>query len=194
MIPDQGPRREIVILAVLAVIATGIIAGCADTAQEQQGQVTAAGTLPGKGPAPVPATTTGTMAAVPLKTTGPARAPVSSTGVIQLDPISDMTAGEQFVITGTTSLPEGSVLLWQVMPDTGTPPAGLDGDSQMSVGGNNFVTKGEGTKNRISLTVFKNELIPGKYVAIVGNMKGDPAKGVTFEIGDDYGYTCFTLK
>jgi len=156
--------------------------------------VTSAGYLQGNLTAPVPAITTGTMAAVPPKTTGPARAPVSSTGVIKLDPISDMTAGEQFVITGTTSLPEGSVLLWQVMPDTGTPPAGLDGDSRMSIGGNNFVTKGDGEKNRISLTVFKNELIPGKYVAIVGNMKGDPAKGVTFEMGNDFAYTYFTLK
>jgi hypothetical protein len=58
----------------------------------------------------------------------------------------------------------------------------------MSVGGNNKVTKGDGTSNRRSLEVNLGRLVPGKYVVIMGEMKGD------FEIGDRYGYTYVTLK
>ena len=64
----------------------------------------------------------------------------------------------------------------------------------MSVGGNNQVTKGDTPPNRISLAVDLGRLVPGKYVAIVGKMKGDATTGMVFEIGNDYGYTYFTLK
>jgi len=134
------------------------------------------------------AATTATTRITTAHTTPP---PSLISAGITIDPISDMPAGEQFVITGTTSLPAGTEVLWQVMPDTGTPPTCLDGNSQMSVGGNSIVTNGDGITNRISLTGFKNELIPGKYVVIVGEKKGDYSE---FKISDRYGYTSFTLK
>jgi hypothetical protein len=114
--------------------------------------------------------------------------------VIKLDPIGDKKTGDTFTLTGTTSLPEGTNIFWQIMPDTGTPPTGLNGESMMSVGGNYLVTKGDGALNRIALAVDLGRLIPGKYVAIVGKMKGDQTTGIVFEIGNDYGYTYFTLK
>ena len=128
------------------------------------------------------------------KTAQPTSGPVSSTGVIQVDPISDKNAGDTFTLTGTTSLPAGTNILWQIIPDTGTPPTGPDGNSMMSVGGNYLVAEGEDTSNRISLAVDLGRLVPGKYVAIVGKMKGDPASVPVFEMEKDYGYAYFSIQ
>ena len=191
----QATRQALICLAVLVTVATIAIAGCTDTTQVQQGEVTPAGNQQNENPAPVTAVMSkAATIAGPSKTAPPASAPISSTGVIKIDPIADMTAGSPFVITGTTSLPENTELLWQVMPDTGTAPTELNGDSQMSIGGNNLVMKGDGTVNRISQTIPENELIPGKYVVIVGKRNGDQTTGMKFEIGNDYSYTYFALK
>jgi len=107
---------------------------------------------------------------------------------IHLNAIGDRSAGEQFLITGTTSLPVGTTLLWQIMPDTGTPPASTN-KTALGVAGNNPVTKGDGTANRVSFAADMDLQAPGKWVVLVGEVKGD-----TFEIGDPYGYAYFTLK
>ncbi|MDD1690994.1 MAG: hypothetical protein LUQ66_10075 [Methanoregula sp.] len=191
----QKARQALICLAVLVTIATIAIAGCTDTTQVQPGEVTAAGNLQSENPAPVTAVTSKAATIAGLsKTAQPASAPISSTGVIKIDPISDKYTGDKFTLTGTTSLPAGTNILFQIMPDTGTPPTGLDKDSMMSVGGNNQVTKGDGTLNRVSLAIDLGRLVPGKYVAIVGKMKGDETTGIVFEIGNDYSYTYFTLK
>jgi hypothetical protein len=114
-----------------------------------------------------------------------------STAGIAIDPIGDKKVGDKFTLTVTTSLPAGTNIFWQILPDTGIPPSSLDGNSMMSVGGNNQVTKGNGTSNRISQAVDLGRLVPGKYVVIIGEMKGDFSD---FEIGDRIGYTYFTLK
>jgi len=132
-----------------------------------------------------------TTVAAPLKTLQPMPASGLSTRGITIDPIGDKKTGEKFLLAATTSLPVGTNLFWQVLPDTGTPPTGLDGSSQMSVGGNNLVIKGDGTANRISQAVDLGRLVPGKYVVIVGEMKGDFSD---FKIGDRYGYTYVTLR
>ena len=121
----------------------------------------------------------------------------STTGdYIHLNAIGDKKVGDQFLITGTTSLPVGSEVIWQVLPDTGTPPTGINGDSQMAIGGNSVVTKGDGTANRISLAADMSNMIPQKYAVIVGKPKRDQSQGppFSFEIGDLYGTTSFTLK
>ena len=182
-------------LALLIVVMTLVSAGCMESTPVQQGQATATHDQQVANPTSGTAAPTRiTTAPAPLKTTQAAPAPVSSTGVIKIDPIGDKNTGDTFTLTGTASLPAGTNIIWQILPDTGTPPTGLDGNSQMSVGGNYPVTKGEGTHNRISLTVPLGRLVPGKYVAIVGKMKGDQTTGTVFEIGNDYGYTYFTLK
>ncbi len=191
--PKSG--NMLICLAMLIVVATMVSAGCMDTTPGPQGQTTATYDQQVASPASGTAATTRiTTAPAPLKTTPSAPAPVSSTGVIKIDPIGDKNTGDTFTLTGTASLPAGTNIIWQILPDTGTPPTGIDGNSQMSVGGNNQVTQGDGTRNRISLAVQLGRLVPGKYVAIVGKMKGDPATGTVFEIGNDYGYTYFTLK
>jgi hypothetical protein len=181
----------LVILMILSAIAT---AGCLDSSQEPQSGVTSPGGAYAKPPATGTTITTRIATESVTQTLAqPASAPVSSTGVIRVDPITDKNTGEKFTLTGTTSLPAGTNILWQIMPDTGTPPTGLDGSSMMSVGGNYLVADGDGTSNRISLSIDLGRLVPGKYVAIVGKMKGDETSGTVFEIGKDYGYTFFTV-
>lgn len=121
----------------------------------------------------------------------------STTGdYIRLNAIGDKKVGDQFLITGSTSLPVGSEVIWQILPDTGTPPTGIDGNSQMAIGGNSVVTKGDGTANRISLAADMANMVPQKYAVIVGKPKRDQSQGppFSFEIGDLYGTTSFTLQ
>lgn len=184
----------LICLTVIIAFVIVTLAGCVDSAQSQQSQVIPAGNQQNENPVPATAVATRTKVPEPQKTTSSASKPVSSTGVITIDPISDKNTGDKFTLTGTTSLPAGTNILFQIMPDTGTPPTGLDKDSMMSVGGNNQVTKGDGTLNRVSLAIDLGRLVPGKYVAIVGKMKGDETTGIVFEIGNDYSYTYFTLK
>jgi len=191
----RKPGIGLISLVLLVTIATILLAGCTDSSQDRQSQVAPTGTQQiEKTTMHTTATTKTVTGAAPQKTAQPASTPVSSTGVIKIDPISDKNTGDTFTLTGTTSLPEGTNIFWQILPDTGTPPTGLDGDSMMSVGGNYQVTKGDGTSNRIALAVDLGRLVPGKYVAIVGKMKGDETSGIVFEIGKDFGYTYFTLK
>jgi hypothetical protein len=195
MKPDRQSVPGLICITILIIFATIAIAGCVDSAQVPQSQETSAGTVQAGHPAA--STTTATrMATVPAtqRTAQPASKPFSSTGVIKIDPINDKNAGDTFTLTGTTSLPAGTNIIWQILPDTGTPPTGLDGNSMMSVGGNYLVTKGDGTSNRISLSIDLGRLEPGKYVAIVGKMKGDTASAPVFEIDKDYGYAYFTIK
>ena len=179
MKPDHQPGPGLICITVLILLATIAIAGCADSVQEQQSRVTATGTVQAEHPsAGTQITTRIATVPAPQKSAQPTTAPVSSTGVIRIDPISDKHTGDTFTLTGTTSLPAGTNIIWQILPDTGTPPTGLNGDSMMSVGGNYQVTKGDGTSNRISLAVDLGRLVPGKYVAIVGKMKGDGTSGI----------------
>jgi hypothetical protein len=192
---DHQSGPGLIGITILIILATIAIAGCVDSPQEQQSPVTSTGTVQAEHPtAGTTITTKIATVSATQKTAQPASVPVSSTGVIRVDPISDKKTGDTFTLTGTTSLPAGTNIIWQILPDTGTPPTGLNGDSMMSVGGNYRVTKGDGPSNRISLAVDLGRLVPGKYVAIVGAMKGDGTSGTVFEIGRDYGYTYFTLK
>jgi hypothetical protein len=189
---QQKSDIRLICLAILIIAATMVIAGCLESTPDQQSQMTPANDKQTANPVSGTAVTTRTTTApAPLKTTPLASAPVSSTGVITIDPVSNKNTGDTFTLTGTTSLPAGTNIFWQIIPDTGTAPTGLDKDSRMSVGGNNLVTNGDGTRNRISLAVELGRLVPGKYVAIVGKMKGEPSN---FEIGNDFGYGYFTLK
>ena len=191
----RKPGTGLICLVLLIMIATIALAGCTDSAQVQQSPVTPTGTQQiEKTTMHTTATTKTVTVAAPQKTAQPVSTPVSSTGVIKIDSIGDKKTGDTFTLTGTTSLPTGTNIIWQILPDTGTPPTGINGDSMISVGGNYQVTKGDGTSNRIALAVDLGRLVPGKYVAIVGKMKGDETSGIVFEIGKDFGYTYFTLK
>ncbi|MDO9323339.1 MAG: hypothetical protein Q7T80_00095 [Methanoregula sp.] len=196
----KTPKRSglgFICLTMLIAIAMITIAGCVGSVQESQSPGTSASNVPAEHttaittvatrPANVPATKTTTM---------PASSSVPSNGVITFDPISDKKAGDTFRITGTTSLPAGTNLFWQVRPDTGTPPTGIDMNSRMGIMANNQVTKGSGTANQVSLSVDAKDtkdLAAGKYVVLAVSLKGDPmttdpATGILA------GYIYITLK
>ena len=122
----------------------------------------------------------------------PVQATVTEDDYISIDAIGDHSVGDQFLITGTTSLPAGVEMIWQIMPDTGKAPSGID----LNVTGilaNSVVTKGDGTVNRISLAVDTTGMSPGQYVVIAGEMKGDAATG-DFGTGDLAGSAVLNLK
>jgi hypothetical protein len=112
---------------------------------------------------------------------------------IRINPVRDRAAGDQFLITGTTSLPAGTSLIWQIMPYTGAVPTALDMNAPKGILANNAVTKGEGTTNRVSLAVDMDNQEPGNYVVIAGTMKGDPANR-DIAIGDTVGFSRFTMN
>lgn len=123
----------------------------------------------------------------------PSSDPVLPNAVITFDPIGDRKTGNTFNITGTTSLPAGTNLFWEVRLDTGTPPTGIDMNSRMGIMANNQVTKGSGTSNRVSLAVETKDLVPGKYVALAISLKGDPVT-VDPTTGTLAGYTYLNLE
>ena len=178
---------------VFLIIAMIVSAGCTDTweAQSERISTNVVQTAQPAAHSPLALSKTVTMPS-PAGTGKPA--PVSSTGIIKIDPVGDKNTGDKFILTGTTSLPGGTILLWEILPDTGSPPNGLGGDSTMAVGGNNLVTEGEGTSNRIAIAVDLDRLIPGKYAAIVGKAKEQEQNSLDWEIGNDYAYTSFSLK
>jgi hypothetical protein len=144
----------------------------------------------GEQPAVAGTTVITMITTAPLKTVQ-TPAPVLSTG-ITLDPIGDVYDGEEYLITGNTSLPVGTELILQLMPDTGIPPNGTDKQAiGGSSGGTGFIIEGDGVSNRIRIQGSMGGQPPGKWVALVGEMKGTYSD---FQIGEHYGYAYFTLR
>ena len=88
----QKPGIGLICLALLITVATMVLAGCVDSAQDQQSQAIAPQDQQTAIPAAGTAVTTKTTAP-PVKTTQAIPAPVSSTGVIKIDPIGDKKIG-----------------------------------------------------------------------------------------------------
>jgi hypothetical protein len=143
-------------------------------------------------PENVKGTATFTLKGTYLGTDTPVKATITKDDYIRINAVGDRSVGDQFLITGTTSLPVGTGMIWQVMPDPGTPPTGLD-MTATGIMANNMVTKGDGTLNRVSLAVDTGNMKPGNYIVRVGEMKGDPEKR-DIGMGDPVGSATFTLK
>jgi hypothetical protein len=122
----------------------------------------------------------------------PVQTTITTNDYIRLDAIGDRFVGDQFLITGTTSLPAGTMLLWQVMPDPKIPQTGIN-LTATGLMANAPVTKGDGAANRVSLAVDTGDLIPGEYIALVGEMQGDPAKK-DISMGELTGSAYFSVK
>ncbi|MFA5237017.1 MAG: hypothetical protein WC362_04090 [Methanoregula sp.] len=116
-----------------------------------------------------------------------------SSGEITLAPISDKHTGDDFPVTGTTSLPAGTNLIWQIIPDPGTSPTGIDMNAQSGIMANNQVINGDTASNRVSLDVNMTDMKPGKYLVMTAVVVGDPltADPATASLA---GYTYFTLE
>lgn len=184
-VPDPG----LISLAALGILAAILIAGCLNSAGDLQSQTTNSGTTR----TDTSASATATAADFAKTTATAVSTETPSVTIVTLDPVGERKAGDLITITGTTRLPAGTNLIWQILPDTGTAPDGLYKDSTMSVMANNYVTRGNGTMNIVSVTMSTNRLVPGKYIALVAGMKEDTASGAT-DIGDLAGYTWFTLS
>ena len=100
----------------------------------------------------VKGTATFTLKGIYLGADTPVQPTITKDDYIRINAIGNRSVGDQFLITGTTSLPVGTTLIWEIMPDTGTLPTGLDLNAT-GIMANNAVTKGDGTSNRISLAV-----------------------------------------
>ena len=105
-----------------------------------------------------------------LATDAPVQPIITSSDYIRLNAIGNRSVGDQFLITGTTSLPVGPNIMWQIMPDTGTSPTGVNMTASGD-GGNNMVTKGNGTANQVSFAADMSRQVPGKWVVLVGVAK-----------------------
>ena len=119
-------------------------------------------------------------------------ATVTKDDYLTIDAIGNRVVGDQFLMTGTTSLPAGTGLIWQIMPYTGTIPTSLDMNAT-GIMANSPVTKGDDTANRVSLAVDMADQPPGEYLVIVGEMEGDITTG-DIRIGDLTGSALFSLK
>jgi len=115
-------------------------------------------------------TTTFVLGGSFLGTDTPVQVTPTESDFIIVNTIGDRARGAQFLIAGTTSLPVGTTLLWQIMPDTGTTPTGVN-KTAMGLGGSNMVTKGSGTANRVSFAADMNQMPAGKWAILVGVMK-----------------------
>ena len=173
-------------LILIVAVATILIAGCMDTASARQSQTASTNSPQGGQAAAVTAAKTTALPA----TTQPALTQASSAKTLSFDPISDRNAGDKFTITGTTTLAADTGLFWEIIPDPGTTPTGVDLNAQIGIMANNHVLKGNGASNTVSLDVDTKDMKAGKYVVIVASLNGneDPSTGTLA------GYTYFTLN
>jgi len=175
-------------LILIVAVATILIAGCMDTASARQSQ-TASTNSPQGGQAAAGTAAKTTALSASSVATQPALTQAAYAKSVSIDPISDKKAGDKFTITGTTKLAADTGLFWEIIPDTGTAPTGIDLNAQIGIMANNHVLKGNGVSNTVSLDVDTKDMKAGKYVVIVASLAGnaDPSTG-TME-----GYTYFTL-
>jgi hypothetical protein len=193
---QQKSGHGLICLVLLLTIATLAVAGCTESASEHQGQMTAPGEKQSEN-ATVKTTITirTTSATVQPPAAHPAPDPVPPGDAIIFDRIGEKKTGDFLLITGTTGLPAGTNLFWQIRQDTGTPPAGVDMSSRMGIMANNQVIKGAGSSNQVALAVdAKNtkDLVAGKYVILAVSLKGE-TKTVDPTTGKLAGYTYLTL-
>ncbi len=137
-------------------------------------------------------TATFTLKGAWLGSDTPVQPTITKDDYIRINAIGDHTVGDQFLITGTTSLPVGTTMFWQIIQDKGTIPDSID-MTGMGIMANNAVTKGDGIPNRVSLAVDMGNMPPGDYIAVVSEMKGDMATG-NITMGNLAGSAQFTVK
>jgi len=173
-------------LILIVAVATILVAGCTDSASVKQSQTASTNSPQGGQAAAVTAAKTTALPAA----TQPALTQASSAKTLSFDPISNRNAGDKFTITGTTTLAADTGLFWEIIPDPGTTPTGVDLNAQIGIMANNHVKKGNGASNTVSLDVDTKDMKAGKYVVIVASLNGndDPSTGTLA------GYTYFTLN
>ena len=116
---------------------------------------------------------------------------------IWFDPLSDKNVGDKFTITGTTNLPGGNEILFQVYPASFEPTAtdpqtGTQSGLFTGATGTVAVTRSSGDTNTWSADVDLSTFQPKEYLVNVSLLTGDTSKG-DFSTGSPFSTTTFTV-
>ena len=128
-----------------------------------------------------------------LTTDTPVKATITKDDFIRVNAIGDRSIGDQFLITGTTSLPAGTEVMWEVTPASFTTDPDQQTGTFTGAMANSQVSKGTGNTNRVTFALDTYVLLPGQYNVSVSTIAGDLARG-DFMTGDLMGYGLFTLR
>ena len=125
---------------------------------------------------------------------------VNQTPFIAVNPISTKQIGEKFLVTGITSMPVDTNLLYAVIQQDNTSTFSLDPKTRemMTLGGATvtgllYVLPGTEGVNRWSFGVDTAQLIPGPYLVNVSTIQGNISEA-NISPGDLSGSTGFTLE
>jgi hypothetical protein len=120
---------------------------------------------------------------------------------IHIDPIGDKNVGDQFTITGTTSLPVGSEILVEVYPASYESGFGTTTDPKTGAGSGEFngvvgivnVTAGTGNINIWSMDLDATGFSSGEYLVNASLFKSDEQMG-DFTTGNPVGAAEFIVN
>lgn len=112
---------------------------------------------------------------------------------ISVDPISDQNIGNPFTITGTTSLPAGSVLLVEVYPASFQNATGTGSGEFYGASGIVSVTAGSGNIHAWSMALNTTKFSPGTYLVKTSLFEGNTQKD-DFTTGEPTSTVQFTLN
>ncbi len=166
----KGSGVGFICISALIIIATLVSVGCVDSTQGQQSQGTPTGNQQNEKVAGT-VVTTGTMLAKPSS------APDPSTPFIKVDSIGDKNIGDLVVISGTTNLPEKSVIyLYRTF---GTP-----GEEKMMA--NKQVLSGTNGINRFRFAFDSSGFRPGSYTMTVATGKKAVSGSAKFSLAGTF--------
>jgi PBP1b-binding outer membrane lipoprotein LpoB len=152
----QKPDHRLVCIALLIILATFMVAGCMESATEQQVQPAATNEKQNENPAVKAVTAPMTI------TAQPSPAPDPSLPFITVDPISDKNIGDLVVISGTTNLPDKTAIyLYRTLENTG--------EEKMTA--NKQVLSGTNGINRWRFAFDSSGFRPGSYTVTVATGK-----------------------
>ncbi len=123
-------------------------------------------------PGDVTAATNFTLSGNYLGSEIPVKPALSRNDYIHLDKIGTRSAGDLFLVTGTTSLPVGTEILWQVTPAALTSDPNQTGTFSGMMA-NSQVTRGMGMANRVTFAMDSYALQPAEYNVTVSISAGD---------------------
>ena len=112
---------------------------------------------------------------------------------ISVDPIGDKNVGDQFTISGTTSLPAGTKILVEVYPSAYADQTGSGSDDFTGATGTITITNSTRGASTWSFALDTTPFKPMEYLVSVSSLKGDTVKG-DYTKGDIFGSTRFTIS
>jgi hypothetical protein len=96
--------------------------------------------------------------------------------VITVQPIGDRKQGDVFLISGTTTLPEGTLLMYKVYPDYFEDPSKRSAASTArpsGIAGDTIVTRGDGATNKWSCALDTGGYEKSRYIVNITTISED---------------------